>query len=41
MWELKPMPTVYVDEISNSSVLRPPNVQRRSPRKRKLNSDEL
>ena len=39
MWELKPVPTTHVDEISNSSVLRTPVVQRRSSRKRKLDSD--
>ena len=41
MWELEPVPTVYVDEISIFSLLRTPVVPRRSPRKRKLNSDEL
>ena len=41
MWELKPVPTAHVDEISNSSVLRTPVVPRRSSRKRKLDSDEL
>ena len=41
MWELEPVQTVYVDEISIFSLLRTPVVPRRSPRKRKLNSDEL
>ena len=39
MWELKPVPTTHVDEISNSSVLRTPVVPRRSSRKRKLDSN--
>ena len=41
MWELKPALTVHVDDISNSSVLLPTVVPRRSPRKRKLNSGKL
>lgn len=41
MSELKPVPTVHVDEISIFSLLQTPVVPRRSPRKRKFNSDEL
>lgn len=36
MSELKPVPTVHVDEISDSSVSWPPVAQRRFPWKKKL-----
>ena len=41
MWELKPVPSVDIDKISNSSVSWLPGVHRRSPQLRKLDSDKL
>ena len=40
-WELHPIPTIHTDSISRPSLLRTPVVSRRSPRKRKLDIDQL
>ena len=41
IWELHPVPTIHNDSISRPSLLRTPDLVHKSPRKRKIDIDEL